>query len=336
MPYKVAHTTSRPPRCSHTLLLCLLVLILLCGPACNLHFDVDSVPRPTDSPWPDGGFEPIEDCDALGLTLCQNRCRSLQSDPYFCGSCTTRCAATETCDNGLCVATACPFDGGPIPGPCDPVTGQGCDAEHQACIVTFLPSTGRFGTICESRSALSPETPIGTACTSVTDCAPGSSCVVWDPPDPRRRVCSRLCRMADGQGCDEDEFCVNPHLKQPNDQGDLVDVLTALGYCTRRCSPTNLNACPPGQACAPDQGFGTYACHANFRCLENGGTSAKGPFSPCDRSELGRNGCPSGLICMPGIGGDQCLRPCVSDLECSRGQCSSAPEPWTFLSVCQL
>lgn len=315
-------------------------LVVCMSIACNLHFDVDSVPPPAEGErdtWSVDTIEPFDDCDTLGLTSCQNRCRDLQTDPYFCGSCTNRCAPTETCDGGQCVPTTCPFDPGAIPGSCDPVRGTGCSSQTQICIVTFVPSTGRFATVCENPANLNMDTQVGSPCTSVTDCVEGASCVIWEPPDPRSRVCSKICQLETGLGCSEDEFCVNPHTRETNAQGDPVDVLTALGYCTRRCSPTNLNTCPPGQACAPDEGFAEYACHANFRCLENGAFAGKSPLASCDRTELHRNGCPSGLICMPEgtqNTGDRCVRPCVSDTECAPGACSRAPAPWDFLKVC--
>ncbi|MFU8804355.1 MAG: hypothetical protein ACNA8W_11140 [Bradymonadaceae bacterium] len=318
----------------------LAIALVIVG--CHLHFDVDSVPPPTASNHggPDGQYQPpdvgpIPDCDELGLEECQGRCRDLQTDPYFCGSCLERCHTTERCEQGGCVPTACPFDPGPTPGSCDPVRHQGCDVDTQACILTYFPATARFGTACEALSNLVMDVPAGGSCTSVTDCVENTSCVTWDSPDPRSRVCSQICHLDTSEGCGEDEFCVNPFARETNDQGDDVHVLTGLGFCTRRCSPTNLNTCPPGQACVPDAGYGDYACHANFRCMENAGFSDKTVMSPCDRSDLHRNGCPSGLICVPDDTIDRCMRPCSTDTQCSPGSCSPAQSPWDFLKICR-
>ncbi len=46
---------------------------------------------------------------ATGLTGCGGYCADVATDPYHCGTCSTRCAASEVCDRGRCAAPpSCP------------------------------------------------------------------------------------------------------------------------------------------------------------------------------------------------------------------------------------
>ncbi|MFU8804356.1 MAG: hypothetical protein ACNA8W_11145 [Bradymonadaceae bacterium] len=306
------------------------------------HDDIDADAGPMDTARHDTDSNHVAppSCDELGLHDCEGKCRDIDSDPYFCGGCQTPCHPTETCEQGSCKATTCPFDPGPLPGElspeeCDPVLRTGCDFEIEACQLLYFPNRNQFGTVCVSRDALTMDVEVGDTCEAAADCVDDTSCVSWENPDPRRRVCSQICHLETSQGCGDDEYCVNPFPRQTSSAGGESDVLRGLGFCTPRCSPTELDACPSGQACTPDPDFGSYACHANFRCLRSGGSSGKSAMSPCDRTQLHQNGCPTGLICMPHETDDRCMRLCSHDAQCDEGSCTFAEAPSGFLTFCK-
>ena len=77
----------------------------------------------------------VSECDPL--TLCGTECVDTDSDPLFCGSCTTACSIGEVCVGGACIGPGdCRTNGIDCSGftYCDEVTGtclRGCEANEQ-------------------------------------------------------------------------------------------------------------------------------------------------------------------------------------------------------------
>jgi hypothetical protein len=67
---------------------------------------------------PDGGYR----CPAYATDICDNTCVDRNVNPDFCGTCTTKCPATATCNAGKCGASPTVFV----------ASSPGCDTMHLA------------------------------------------------------------------------------------------------------------------------------------------------------------------------------------------------------------
>ncbi|RAL22738.1 hypothetical protein DL240_07515 [Lujinxingia litoralis] len=338
-------------------LLFALSLALFATAGCNLHFDLDSVPAPVDQVDPDAGdASNVHDADAdpsdadvegpdadandadalepptcaeLGLVSCDQRCVDTNLDPQHCGTCNNACETTETCVASQCVPLSCPDDVPPLSGDCNPVDQTGC-TDNQACYLRFIPPPGAVEF---SPSCAAPETlgtgQLGDSCAEggASSCGPGLHCHSFAAPDPRQARCVNMCELATGQGCAEDEICVN-------DDSDAN--YYGVGFCSPTCDILASNACPAGQACAPNKDYPQLSCQPATRCLINGGFASKSEFSPCAVANLHTNGCPAELRCIPDAQNNQlCLKPCDTPADCQGRACLPAPAPYSHLRFCQ-
>ncbi|WP_230470437.1 hypothetical protein [Lujinxingia vulgaris] len=274
--------------------------------------------------------DPIEppSCAEIGLLSCGERCVDTNVDPDHCGTCNNACDITEACVASECQPVACPGDVPPLTGDCDPVNQTGC-AGSNACELRFVPPpTLEFRPSCQAIENLG-DGQLGDSCEpgTGTDCGPGLHCHSFDPPDPRLAVCVKMCELATGAGCAEDEFCT---LDDPDAD------YNGVGFCTKTCDLLATGACPAGQACAPNKDFPDLSCQPSARCLQNGGFSQKAEFSPCSVNNLHTNGCPADLRCMRNANDNQrCLKPCDTFADCDGRACEPAPAPFAHLRFCQ-
>jgi hypothetical protein len=109
---------------------------------------------------------------------------------------------------------------------CEPLANTGCEA-GQMCNADVI--TGLSMCVPEGTGAL------GTVCSSPTDCAPGSNCVLHALPD--RGICLSYC-VSDGD-CSE----------QPGSIGCNSNPATGLGQCWQGCDPADPTSCGAGVAC---------------------------------------------------------------------------------------
>lgn len=279
----------------------------------------------------DADVDPIDppSCAEIGLIACGDRCVDTNLDPNHCGTCNTSCALTETCDASECVPVTCPGDVPPLTGDCSPLGNTGC-AGSDACELRLIPTPPNF----EFRPNCKPLNEFGTGeagdnCDpdSLTNCGPGLHCHSFLPPDPRRAVCVKMCELATGNGCAEDEICTN-------DDGDAN--YNGVGFCTQTCDILAAGACPSGQACAPNKDFPDLSCQPTTICLQNAGFTGKAEFSPCSVNNLHTNGCPADLRCMRDSADSQrCLKPCDTFADCGGRACEPAAAPFAHLRFCE-
>ena len=215
----------------------------------------------------------------------------------------------------------CPGDLGTVEGECDPLQCGECE-QGRTCAMQLRFDGGqpdRFVASCVQDSELGNLSP-GEECTSSGDCAGSALCVNWQSPDPRNRICSVLCDLQTGRGCEDGEFCTNP----------LAETLHGHGFCTPSCDPMASDPCPNvGETCAYDPNHPDETCKREFRCLEVGGGSSKSPGEDCTPAELHDDGCPSDMICVP-VASSQasgaCQPLCSDDGDCNAPRtCQSAP-----------
>jgi hypothetical protein len=332
-----------------TICIAAAIAAMLWGSACNLHFDLDSV-EPTVSADRDADAQqPLDASDASHVdtpdtptspdTPDEDSTPTPDSggeDASNIESCTSDndCTEDEDCNGEVCVpSTTCGGDPpaarnctgnlGSVEGECDPLACDGCNADH-TCMLRLRFDNGvpdAFVASCVEDTEIGDGMP-DQSCESAGDCGPRTLCVTWDAPDPRSRVCSRLCDLESGHGCPSGYFCTNP----------LEDTLGGLGFCTRSCDPLQ-DACGGSEVCAYDPNYPDQTCLREFRCLRNGGFSGKGQGDPCDAAALHENGCPPGFLCVPGSTSTTCQKPCSSSNECDDpSTCQGAPGG---LNTCQ-
>lgn len=256
----------------------------------------------------------------------------LETNPEHCGECENGCKVDQICQSGSCETLECPVNQGTNPGNCDPFEDPtGCES-GEYCSMTSVFSGGtpsHFETDCRDLDD-EGEADHGDSCTSGDDCQQGLFCVGWDSPDPREQLCSKICRRDSHEGCPEGYFCTNPFAD--DDEGFALD---EYGFCTPRCSPDEVGACPSGQRCTPDPNFPDNNCTPHFRCLFNGGTGGKSEGDTCTRSNLDDDGCPGGMVCAPLGDGERCVERCQGDDDCDT-DCVNADAPWQQLRYCAL
>jgi len=279
----------------------LLVLVLvsaICG--CNLYFDVSSVQlRGSDA---DTTGDARDGRDGAGPD------------------------AGDTGRVDVPPPRECTADHSTIAG-CDPSDPSSCD-DSETC--TPRPRNDR--TVCVGNKDFGVKER-GESCdvsSDRRDCAAGLHCVDWSvTSDPRGVICSKLCVLDSGWGCDDGTFCTNP-LSEGR--------LDGLGFCTDRCDPTASGACPGNADCVPDPNYPAKTCFAEFRCISMVGSPDKSEGDTCERTEVPNEGCGSGLVCAPvraDSSGDLCVQPCQKDEECLDERCVDSGPPWSF-SYCDL
>jgi hypothetical protein len=129
--------------------------------------------------------------------------------------------------------------------------------------MTCAPSYTDGKPICEPAGA----TPLGGACTSWLDCAPGAIC-----PDG---FCRKLCCGRDWTGCTQGEHCIGKLTVQLD--GGVVDPGAFLCLPVNTCSaldPASCAATKPGTTCQIVDPTGVTACFPE-------GTGAAGQACPC-------------------------------------------------------
>ena len=277
------------------------------------------------------------DCGACsGAESCQeNQCVSppglcdeidLQSNSEHCGECEKRCGPTEACVEGDCEEFVCQQSQGTPQGSCDLFADESDCEDGEFCTLQLVLSGGvpsHFEPRCQPDTEIG-DSVLGEECSQGSECGEGLFCVAWDNPDPRARICSKLCLRETNEGCESDEICTNP----------FEDELEGLGFCSPRCSPYQ-GSCGGGERCVADPAFPADTCAPNFRCLNNGGSGGKSEGSFCDRGALHQDGCPTGLTCFPAWGSDVCVTPCLHDDDCEQ-ECIDGDSPWQSLRHCSL
>jgi hypothetical protein len=256
----------------------------------------------------------VTDCEPL--TLCGTECVDTDSDPLFCGNCTTLCSSGEVCVGGVCIEPGdCRTDGIDCSGftYCDEVTGtclRGCEANAQCgssetcdtdihecvCMEGFDRCLDRCvdtqtdplfcgsGDVCQAGTCLD----LGDCRTNGVGCSGLTYC------DPSTGVCLPGC-VGDVQCTGANESCDVPsHAcvcdfgfeRCPPIFGLCVDTQTDPGYCGG-CG----TVCGSGELCVAGVCLDPTDCRTN-------GVGCSG-LSYCD---------PSTGVCLPG---------CVGDVQCT-------------------
>ena len=274
--------------------------------------------------------------DCTGGDVCDNnQCvppdctgRDFQTDFENCGACGNRCAVDESCVDGSCEPQECAENQGQISGNCDFFADNDC-GDGQFC--SFQLGSGTFFQNCLNESSAG-EVQEGQNCGPTDRCDTDLYCIAWDGVGSTQ--CASICRREDHHGCADDQYCLNPFAAD----GELA--LEEMGVCSQRCSPQNDDACSGGLRCTADPAFPEATCHANFRCIFNGGSSGKSDGDSCDRANLHDDGCPTGLSCFPAGPDDQdiCVRLCESSDDCPGSgptqECVNADKPWQAMRYC--
>jgi len=123
------------------------------------------------------------------LRCCNRRCRDVQNDDRFCGSCSTRCGRREACVNGGCFRT------------CGNQRPNTCSLDACGTLCGCNPTTSRLG-VCASTAQACRD---ARACEDDSDCREGQACIDSGCCGrDKRRICSRPCNFsADGSSVNE-------------------------------------------------------------------------------------------------------------------------------------
>ena len=322
---------------------------------CDPESDETLCEEAEDGPLECGNIEAVDRCglqrsvdcgSCEGGDVCDNhQCRppecvgrDLDTDFEHCGQCGNECAIDETCVDGDCQSFSCADQGTSSSSSCDPVSAD-CDSGDYCRMMVGQPDIET-----EPDSILfacNNDESVGSAgrgeqCPTGSECEAGLYCIDWENGDGLR--CIEPCRRDGHDGCSgADEYCANPSVIDESEPIEDQKRMDEFGFCSRRCSPNDGDACPGGRRCTADPGFPDGTCQPNFRCINNGGSSGKTEGSPCNRASLASDGCPSGLRCFPAgdDGQDICVRACQDDDDCPEGSCDNADEPWQAKRYCQ-
>ena len=300
--------------------------------ACLAPFCVDEFVDPknlevTDNPAvlpPNPGI-PIDpdvtDCEPL--TLCGTECVDTDSDPLFCGNCTTACSSGEVCVEGACIEPGdCRTNGIDCSGftYCDEVTGtclRGCEANEQ-CGSSETCDTDIHECVCMEgfdrcldRCVDTQTDPLFcgdcmTFCGSREVCQAGTCADLGD------------CRT-NGIGCSGLTYCDSstgdclPGCVQDDQCGAANEVCdTDINDCV--CD-TGFERCPPiAGACVDTQTDPLFCGDCGTACGTGEVCQAGACFDPSDCRTNGI-GCSGFTYCDPSTG--VCLPGCVGDAQCT-------------------
>ncbi len=197
-----------------------------------------------------------------------------------------------------------------VQGSCSHDTGEGCGEGEGCYVVAADPLTGALTTGCvPTRSR-----PVGSACTTGSDCESGLSCMLgpgFTPPG----FCIPLC--CGGSGCPPDMECVPTRVVVPEADAGPGAWIPVVGSCIwppQPCDALRQTGCSDGQGC--------YLTPAPT-CMAQG---ALGPGSDCRRVA----DCAPGLSCVAqGDGAAICRKLCVGHGDCPRGEaCDRSAMLW--------
>ena len=301
--------------------------------ACLAPFCVDEFVDPknlevTDNPGvlppnPEIPTDPdVSDCEPL--TLCGTECVDTDTDPLFCGNCTTACSSGEVCVEGACIEPGdCRTNGIDCSGftYCDEVTGtclRGCEANEQ-CGSSETCDTETHECVCMEgfdrcldRCVDTQTDPLFcgdcmTFCGSREVCQAG---MCADLGDCRTNGigCAGLtyCDLRTGEclpGCVQDDQCGAANEVCDTDINDCV------------CD-TGFESCPPiAGACVDTQTDPLFCGDCGTACGSGEVCQAGACFDPSDCRTNGI-GCSGFTYCDPSTG--VCTSGCDDNAQCTR------------------
>jgi len=257
-----------------------------------------------------------------GATKCQGTCVNLNANANFCGSCTTKCAASEPCAAGECADAGCPQTlpdkndaGGCYDKNSDP---NNCGDAGDQCTDGGVCNEGKCADSCNADAGL---TNCNGGCVDLaTDTL---NCGTCDTPCSSSQICSNGACASD---CD-----------------------TGLTKCCGKCvdttaDPENCGGCKPSCPEVADAGSdaGPSDAGADADAADAGEQCPPGEYQACDAGELCA---PCGCASDCGDGGltqcgqgcvdtntnaqhcGSCFNLCVSGQLCSSGACAGSECP---------
>ncbi|MCB9545765.1 MAG: hypothetical protein H6706_07855 [Myxococcales bacterium] len=236
-------------------------------------------------------------CDAEHPCPADARCNRGRCELDDCGCATVRAPICST--DGQTFPNRCLLEcrGQQVayPGPCveDYCQGDADCAEDERCEPLPDPENRRRCRMPDAPECIRQCVPAGgEPCgRGGPICRPEQICITLFGPD-RPGTCTQLCRP--DEGCPEpSEVCAVPFGQSPD-----------RGFCAPACGP-DMPACPPGQACLPDQ-RGQNACSP----------------SPCGCPDAG----PEDVVCAGGRElASACFARCFGVFDFQPGPCMPAP-----------
>jgi hypothetical protein len=177
-----------------------------------------------------------------------------------CGS--VRCGTCETCINGVCAATTCPF-------------GYSCDSTMGTCVCSNLCGTTccSAGQTCSNGTCVttcsSGETPCGTTCCAAgqvccgtTCCSPGQICsngaCMANPCPTGTTVCQGAINLA----------CCSPTTVCCSSAVSSTCIPAGNSCCISPAGIMLSYGCPPNYTCcsAPSASIGPWCCQPGLSC----------------------------------------------------------------------
>lgn len=254
---------------------------------------------------------------AMGQTVCQDACVSLNDSVFHCGMCGNACVNGRACVNGQCGCSTGLTD---CSGACVDVTSdiQNCGVCGMACAASQGCAAG--GCTCPGGATLCAGACIDTA-VDVTNCGTcGNACVTG-------QQCSGGACQCQGGLTDCGGTCLDTGSDPDNcgacSMACSADQVCSLGQCAAGCDAT-LTQC--GRSCVDTMtsafhcGVCDMACGAGQSCVGGVCTCADGE-SLCDGQ------CVNTLTSLAHCG--MCGNACVGGASCEGGTCT-CPAGQTF------
>ena len=267
--------------------------------------------------FPVGACQPVE-C-ATGWGYCYGVCRDFQSDPGYCGGCSSPCTGNAYCSDGKCLSCSSSL--------------TACGAE---CVdtQTDLNNCGTCGNLCGTQCINGQCTSVGPSPT----CAPGTTrcgnaCVDLARDSANCGACGKVCGP--------NNACFPPGECGLSKAYCEAQGMQACGLgCFYKHDPNHCGGCgfvcPLGRECDPKR----QLCYIIGDDPDNGVQPTRmQTLAPDDQQTLAPSGeitCLPGLIDCDGICSDlttdmrhcgTCGNACGDGSSCEQGQCSTPGSP---------
>ena len=223
-----------------------------------------------------------DDCSDAGLTFCDGKCVSLQSDPMHCGDCDTICSGEETCRKGECVFGCA--DGLTLmdKGYCVDTNSDSehCGADDVSCGDSMYCNNGQ----CECMNRrYDCDGKASNGCESIVKCeylceAGKKTCGLNFCCEENESCCGTSC-CQEGTTCCDGKTCIDLQ-SDPHHCGSCKEECSAREKCEAgKCVENNIACETEGQiACwgtcidvmsdANNCGSCDYACDESIQCVE--------------------------------------------------------------------
>ncbi|MFK7986376.1 MAG: hypothetical protein AB8I08_10120 [Sandaracinaceae bacterium] len=277
-------------------------------------------PGPGPIPMTDGGDpgmdagRDIRDCPP-GQTFCNGRCLPTATNPLHCGMCGNVCAASETCEDGMCRgAVECPSGQQDCGGGCTDVSG---DNDH----------CGRCGEACGDNATCTDGACIPDSCPSEEPDRCEGACTNTQEDNGNCGSCGMKCAL--DQTCMAGG-CVSS-CEGTTCEVDGASVCVDTDSDSAHCGACN-DPCDAGQACSS----GSCGCSSGQETC--GGRCVDTRTDPANCGDCGTT-CDSGSACVSGscqcpTDLTECGGSCVNT-DIAVAHCGGCNDPCSGSQVCQ-